>query len=121
MRRKDKEISDLSAIEAIINKATVCRLAMANGDKPYLVPMSFGYQDHSLYFHGALKGQKIDMLKKNPTVCFEIDVSVEAVSNDDACAWSMQFQSVIGFGKAAFVEGLEAKRQSLYSHDAKTL
>lgn len=54
MRRKEKEISDESGVDAIIANATVCRLGMVNGDKPYIVPLSFGYQDQALYFHGAL-------------------------------------------------------------------
>jgi uncharacterized protein len=113
MRRKDKAVSDVSAINAIIEKATVCRLGMVDGRNPYIVPLSFGYRDNALYFHGALKGRKIDNLKENPNVCFEFDVAVEALGNDDACDWSMKFQSVVGFGKASFVEGLEQKRQAL--------
>lgn len=113
MRRKDKEISDESGINAIIEKATVCRLAMVNGDKPYIVPLCFGYQNHTLYFHGALKGQKIDLVIQNPNVCFEFDIAAEAIGDDDACSWSMKFQSVIGFGKAELVQGLEEKRKML--------
>lgn len=113
MRRKDKEISNASDINAIISNATVCRLGMVNGDKPYVVPLSFGYKDRALYFHGALKGQKIDLIKKNPNVCFEFDIAAEAIGEEDACDWSMKFQSVIGFGKASFTEGLEGKRQAL--------
>ena len=122
MRRKDKAVSDASGINAIIEKSMVCRLGMVDGDKPYIVPLSFGYQDHTLYFHGALKGRKIDLLKENPNVCVEFDIAVEALKNVDACNWSMTFQSVIGFGKASLVEGLEPKRQALgiimahYSH-----
>lgn len=113
MRRKDKEISDASDITAIISKAAVCRLGMVNGDKPYIVPLSYGYQDNALYFHGALKGQKIDLIKENPNVCFEFDIAVEAIGEEEACDWSMKFQSVIGFGKATLIEGLEGKRQAL--------
>lgn len=113
MRRKDKEISDESGIEAIIEKAMVCRLGMVNGDKPYIVPLSFGYRDNALYFHGALRGQKIDLIKENSNVCFEFDIAAEALDGEEACDWSMKFKSVIGFGKAAFIEGLEEKRQAL--------
>ena len=59
MRRKDKEISDESGIEAIIKKADVCRIGMVNGNKPYIVPLCFGYHDNVLYFHGSLKGQNL--------------------------------------------------------------
>ena len=113
MRRKDKEISDASGINAIIEKSTVCRLGMVSGDKPYIVPLSFGYQDNALYFHGALKGQKIDLIKENSNVCIEFDIAAEAIGRGEACDWSMKFQSVIGFGKAALIEGLEEKRQAL--------
>ena len=113
MRRKDKEISDESGIEAIIEKAMVCRLGMVNGDKPYIVPLSFGYRDNALYFHGALRGQKIDLIKENSNVCFEFDIAAEALGGEEACNWSMKFKSVIGFGKAAFIEGLEEKRHAL--------
>ncbi len=113
MRRKDKEITDASVISTIISKATVCRLGMVNGNKPYIIPLSFGYQDNALFFHGALTGKKIDVINENPNICFEFDIVAEALSNDDACGWSMKFQSVIGFGKASFIEDLEEKRQAL--------
>ena len=113
MRRKDQAVSDASDIKAIIEKAMVCRLGMVDGDRPYVVPLSFGYQDNTLYFHGALKGRKMDILKANQNVCVEFDIAVEALKDADACNWSMKYQSVIGFGKASFVDGLELKRQAL--------
>ncbi|MBR9985414.1 MAG: pyridoxamine 5'-phosphate oxidase family protein [Desulfosarcina sp.] len=113
MRRKDKAISDASMINAVIEKATVCRLGMVDGDRPYIVPLCFGHLDNTLYFHGALKGRKIDILKENPNVCFEFDIAVEALKDADACNWSMKFQSVVGFGRASIVEELALKRQAL--------
>ena len=113
MRRKDKEITDKAAIRSIIEKATVCRLAMVDGDKPYIVPLSFGYQDDVLYFHGSLKGRKIDILRKNPKVCFEFDLIAEPVESENACDWSMKYQSVTGFGKAVFIENPDEKREAL--------
>ena len=113
MRRKDKEISDESGIKAIIKKAVVCRLGMVNGNKPYLVPLCFGYNDHVLYFHGALKGQKIDLIRKNPNVCFEFDTVTETIESENACDWSIKYQSVIGFGKAVFIEDSDEKRKAL--------
>jgi nitroimidazol reductase NimA-like FMN-containing flavoprotein (pyridoxamine 5'-phosphate oxidase superfamily) len=113
MRRKDKEISDVSEIRSIIEKAKVCRLGLANEGEPYVVPMSFGYQKNELYFHGALKGQKIDFIKNNPNVCFEMDCVAEPLRGDDACGWSMKFKSVIGFGIASFITDLEEKRAAL--------
>ena len=113
MRRNDKEITSESEVKAIIKKAGVCRLGMINGNKPYIVPLCFGYHDNVLYFHSSLKGKKIDILQKNPNVCFEFDLITEPVESDNPCDWSMKYQSVIGFGKAVFIESLDEKYRAL--------
>ena len=113
MRRSEKEITDESAIEAIINASLVCRLALSDGDQPYIVPLSFGYQDRTLYFHSALEGKKIDILKKNNRTCFEFDVNSEIIKAEKACKWGMKYQSVIGFGKAVLVENIAEKKKAL--------
>ena len=112
MRRKEKEITELSAIEDIITKSLVCRLALSDDNSPYIVPLCFGYRDRVLYFHGSLKGKKIDIIRKNQKVCFEFDINTETVKAEDACHWSMQYRSVIGFGKAVFLEDLDEKRKA---------
>ncbi len=113
MRRKEKEISDRSGIEAVIKKSRVCKLGMVDGNTPYIVPLCFGYQNNTLYFHSALKGRKIDCLRSNPNVCFEFDLIAEPQKSEEACSWGMKYQSVIGFGKAEFLEKLEEKRRAL--------
>ena len=113
MRRTDKEITDEPAILAIIENAQVCRLAMADGNKPYMVPLCFGYENQTLFFHSALKGRKIDFLRKNPRVCFEFEAAVETVPAEEACSWGMQYKSVIGFGQAEFINDTDDKRRAL--------
>jgi nitroimidazol reductase NimA-like FMN-containing flavoprotein (pyridoxamine 5'-phosphate oxidase superfamily) len=113
MRRKEKEITEKAAIEAIIKKSLVCRLALSDNNSPYIVPLCFGYKDKVLYFHGSQKGKKIDIIKKNQKVCFEFDTNTEIVKAEDACRWSMRYRSVIGFGKAVLLEDLDEKRKAL--------
>lgn len=113
MRRKENEISDESGMKAIIEKAVVCRLGMFDGDKPYIVPLCFGYHDKALYFHSALKGLKIDCIRSNPNVCFEFDHVAETKKSENACDWGIKYQSVIGFGKAAIIEDSDEKRNAL--------
>ena len=113
MRRKEKEIFEESAIETVINNALVCRIGMIDGNRPYVVPLCFGYQDNGIYAHSSLKGKKIDAIKKNQNVCFEFDINTEIVPADTACKWEMRFQSVIGFGKAVFLDDPDEKRKGL--------
>jgi len=113
MRRKEKEITQRADIEAIIESAAVCRLAMADGERPYVIPLSFGYRDQTLYFHCAPQGRKIDILRKNPRVCFEFDIDMTLVEGATACDWGAHFQSVIGFGTASFVTEPADKKKAL--------
>ena len=113
MRRKEKQMTDMADIRSVIEKSVVCRLGMVDGDRPYMVPLCFGYRNDTLYFHSAAKGRKIDILRNNPNVCFEFDGSIAAVPSEKGCSWSMNFQSVIGFGQAVFIEDPEEKRTAL--------
>jgi nitroimidazol reductase NimA-like FMN-containing flavoprotein (pyridoxamine 5'-phosphate oxidase superfamily) len=100
-------------MEAIIRNASVCRLGILNGDTPYVVPLCFGYRDNTLFFHGSIKSGKYALLRKHPKVCFEFDILAEPLSAPDPCDWDMRYQSVIGFGEASMVEGMDEKRQAL--------
>lgn len=113
MRRGDKEIKDAAEIEGVLGRAVVCRLGMCDEGLPYVVPLCFGYKDNALYFHCSCEGKKLEMLRKNDKVCFEVDVDCEIVKADKACDWGMKYKSVIGFGEAVFVEDVEGKRESL--------
>lgn len=114
MRRKDREVKDRKAIKSIIRRATVCRIGLSENNLPYVVPVAFGYKDSCLYFHSALEGRKIDIIKQNNNVCFEMDVDCEFVrESEQPCNWTMKYRSVIGFGKGVLVEDAEQKRKAL--------
>jgi nitroimidazol reductase NimA-like FMN-containing flavoprotein (pyridoxamine 5'-phosphate oxidase superfamily) len=113
MRRKDKKITDRDVIDSIIKESKVCRLALMGDDRPYIVPFSFGYDGSSLFFHGSPEGKKIDILRKNSTVCFEFDNGGEPIPSDGACSWSVRYKSVIGYGTARLIEDIDSKIRAL--------
>ncbi|MDP6627262.1 MAG: pyridoxamine 5'-phosphate oxidase family protein [Methanopyri archaeon] len=113
MRRADREVTDREEIESILERATVCRLGMCADGEPYVVPLSFGYVDGRLYFHSASEGKKLDILRGNGKVCFEVDVDTEVIPAKSPCGWGMRYASVIGFGTASIVEDLDEKRSAL--------
>lgn len=113
MRRKDREIKDKDEIELIIRSAPICRLAMARENRPYVVPLNFGYRDNIVYFHSASQGKKIDIIRENPRVCLEFSNDAELVRAEKSCEWELHFKSAIGFGTAQFVEDTEEKKKAL--------
>lgn len=112
MRRSDKEITDPNTIQRILNEAEICRIALSDGEKPYIVPMNFGYKDNTLYLHSADEGYKIDILKVNNNICFQMDIKTEMVSSDNPCNWGMKYLSVIGSGKAHLIDDLPGKKEA---------
>ena len=113
MRKKEKEITETSAIESIIHQSIVCRLGLSEGSLPYVVPVCFGYQDRTIYIHGSFMGKKIDMIQKNPNVCCEFDINTKIMQAENACDWGVKYQSVIGFGKASLLKDPDEKRKAL--------
>lgn len=113
MRRQDSQIGDDERIWEILRSAVVCRVAFCDEGWPYIVPMNFGCLDGKLYFHCASEGMKLDLLRANPNVCFEVEVNVEIAPSADVCNWSVRYQSVIGLGHISIVEELDEKRAGL--------
>jgi nitroimidazol reductase NimA-like FMN-containing flavoprotein (pyridoxamine 5'-phosphate oxidase superfamily) len=113
MRRKDKEIMDIAEIKDIMEKATFCRIAMCDDNKPYVVSVNFGIDNNILYVHSAPEGRKIEVLKKNNNVCIEMDIDHEIEIAKRPCASTTKFRSVIAFGEASFINDMEKKREAL--------
>jgi len=104
---------DRDEIDAIMRKARVCRLGWCDEGKPYVVPVCFGYDGRALYFHSSPRGRKMNVLRRSPDVCFEVDVDVELVPADEACRWGVRYRSVIGFGRAVPIDDPQEKRKAL--------
>lgn len=111
--RRDRAIEDRGEIDAIIRATNVMHLALADGNRPLVVPLFFAYDGRALYFHSALAGTKMDILERNQEVCFEISVDHGVVESELACDFEARHRTVIGFGKAALVEDEAEKTAAL--------
>lgn len=109
MINKKKEVTDLKIIDGILKEANWCQLAMADGDQPYIIPLNYGYFDNALYIHCATKGMKLDLIRRNPKVAFNITLDAEYLEG----LLTMRYRSVNGTGKAYIIEDEEGKREAL--------
>jgi len=113
MRRKDREITDINEKLNIIQKSKVCRIGLSEDNIPYIIPLNYGYTFENniltLYFHSALEGKKLDIIKKNDNACFEIDCDSELIEGGQACDYGYAYKSVIGFGKIIIIENPNEK------------
>lgn len=109
-------IIDQNVIDEIIKKCQVCYVSMVDeNNMPYVLPFNFGYNNGVIFLHSSRKGKKIDILKKNPSVCiaFSTDHQLRYQSEQMACSYSMKYRSVLAFGKVEFVEEMDQKIEFL--------
>ena len=102
MRRAERQIPDEAGIRAILERCRVCRLALWDEEGPYIVPMSYGYRwdegGLKLYFHCAGEGRKLDALRRDPRVAFEMDADYAVIGAKSACGYTCAYCSVTGAG-----------------------
>lgn len=107
MRRKRQQLTEAECIE-IIKKNTSGVLAVSgDGGYPYAVPLSYVYDEHTLYFHCGKSGHKLDAINNNSKVSFCV-VDQDLVVPQE---YTTYFRSVIIFGRAIVVNQ-EAEAQS---------
>ena len=113
MRRNDREITDPAEIDGILEKALFGHLGVCDGDEPYVLPVNFGVSEGAIYFHCAPEGRKLDVLRRNPKACFQVETDTELVTSTRACGWGMLYRSVVVSGVVSVVESLEEKARGL--------
>ena len=100
MRKADREIKSRDEIIEIIKRCDVCRLAFNNGEYPYIIPLNFGIEVDDkkiiLYFHSALEGTKVDIMKREMKATFEMDTKHELQYYEEKGYCTMSYESVIG-------------------------
>ena len=113
MRKSRQEITDRHILEEILSSQLVCRLAMVDGGRPYIIPVNYGYREGSIYIHSAPEGKKIELLRQNPEICFEVEDKIEITRGERACDWSTRYRSVIGYGSVEILSDEPGKQHGL--------
>lgn len=110
MRRKDREITDHAELLAVLDRCPVLHLALNGETAPYVVPLSFGWEEREgvvyLYVHGALEGRRHELLAADQRVALAADVFQRYVQTPTGI--SCVYESVMGTGRAERVAGQEA-------------
>lgn len=109
MRRTERVITQRTEIDALLNQGSLCHLGLVEDGTPYVVPVTYGYDGRSIFFHSALAGRKMDILRTNPRICFEITPTWSLVPGKRGCDWTASYESVIGWGQASLVDDPEKK------------
>jgi nitroimidazol reductase NimA-like FMN-containing flavoprotein (pyridoxamine 5'-phosphate oxidase superfamily) len=111
MRVAKKEIRDPATVTDLLKQCRVGRLGTIGADgSPMIKPLNFVYLDGDIYFHSAREGEKMDDIRREERVCFEIDLPVGYARTDASpCQAGYRYRSVIAKGRALVVEDRETR------------
>jgi len=73
-------------IEETIHSQVIGRIGCHADDVTYVVPVSYAYDGEYIYGH-AHEGMKVKMMRKNPKVCFEVDIMQNMANWKSVIAW----------------------------------
>ena len=117
MTKRERQVTDPQQILDILDKAKVLHLGLAVDNEPYVVPMNYGYTMENgklvLYLHSAVRGKKLDMIRANSRVFFEIDCDIMPFEGKVPCQYGLVYSSIMGRGTAQIVEDVEEKKQAM--------
>ena len=117
MTKRERQITDPEQIQHILDTAKVLHLGLAVDNEPYVVPMNYGYTEEEgklvLYLHSALKGKKLDMMRANPNVFFEIECDRMPFDGKLPCQYGLVYSSIMGRGKARIIDDVEEKMKAM--------
>ncbi len=101
-------------METVLREETMGFLGLTAPGAPYVVPMTHGYTGGAIYMHCALKGMKVDLIRKNPDVCFTVARQYgRPVHHPQGASCLANHDSVICYGKARIVEDIHERRRVL--------
>ena len=117
MTKRERQVTDPMQIRRILDTGKVLHLGLAVNDEPYVVPMNYGYTMEDgklvLYLHCAHQGKKLDMIRANSRVFFEIDCDHKPFEGEKPCQYGLVYSSVMGRGTASIVADVEEKKQAM--------
>ena len=117
MTKREFRITDRDQILHILDTAKIVHVGLAVNNEPYVVPMNYGYEFEEgnlvIYLHGARRGYKLDLMRANPKVFFEMECGVEPFEGDVACRYGTAYESLMGRGLAKIVDDPDEKIHAL--------
>ncbi|MCP4165815.1 MAG: pyridoxamine 5'-phosphate oxidase family protein [Chloroflexi bacterium] len=113
VRRSDRAVNDDAWIRQQLHAAAVGILALSDGKQPFINTNIFVYneKEHAIYLHTAGRGQTRSVVESNANVCFSVFDMGRLLPADIALEFSVEYSSVVVFGKASVIEEEEEEEE----------
>jgi nitroimidazol reductase NimA-like FMN-containing flavoprotein (pyridoxamine 5'-phosphate oxidase superfamily) len=106
---------DRTSIHAILDEAPICHVGFVVDGQPFVIPTIHVRIGESLYFHGSPASRMLRTMAQGIDVCVTVTIVDGLVLARSAFHHSMNYRSVVIFGTARPVEGLDDRRDVLHA------
>jgi hypothetical protein len=112
-RHHERGAYDLDTITGILDAAFICHVGYAIDGQPYVTPTSFWRENDVVYWHGSSASRMLRTLEGGVPCCFTVTIVDGLVMARSAFNHSVNYRSVMLFGRARKVEDRAEKLRQL--------
>jgi uncharacterized protein len=112
-RRSQRGNYDRAVIHQILDEGLICHVGFVVDGQPFVIPTAYGRIDEQIYIHGSPMSRMLRSLQQGIEVCITVTLLDGLVLARSAFHHSMNYRSVVIFGKAIVVEAPAEKMTAL--------
>ncbi|MGI9068717.1 MAG: pyridoxamine 5'-phosphate oxidase family protein [Pyrinomonadaceae bacterium] len=112
-RLPKRGVYDRDIVYGILDKGIICHVGFTVDGRPFVIPTGYARVDDQLYIHGSQVSRMLRTLAEGVDLCVTVTLVDGLVLARSAFHHSMNYRSVVIFGRAAIVEQREAKLAAL--------
>jgi len=112
-RLPKRGVYDRQLVYAILDEGFICHVGFVADGKPVVIPTGYARVADGLYIHGSQASRMLRFLKTGIDVCVTVTLIDGLVLARSAFHHSMNYRSVVVFGKATAIEEPDAKLAAL--------
>jgi nitroimidazol reductase NimA-like FMN-containing flavoprotein (pyridoxamine 5'-phosphate oxidase superfamily) len=104
---------DKDTIYRILDEGLVCHVGLVEDHQPVVIPMNYARRDDALILHGAPASHLLKYIQAGHPVCVTVTLLDGLVLARSAYHHSMNYRSVVVFGRGRLIEAEEEKLAAL--------
>ena len=104
---------DRETVYGILDEGFICHVGFAPEGRPFVIPTGYARDGDTLYIHGSAASRMLRTLSTGVDVCVTVTIIDGLVLARSAFHHSMNYRSVVIFGRATLIEDAEEKMAAL--------
>ena len=112
-RKPERGSYDRKTLHSILDAGIVCHLGFSVEDRSFVIPTTYARRGDFVLFHGAPAARLFRQMETGREICLSVTLLDGLVLARSVFHHSLNYRSVVMFGAASEITGLEEKREAL--------